>query len=229
MSEADVEETQFDIWDVDESWIDDGYQRIQTCAVELDPNPLDFGPGRLIDKIYQIRKFQNTVELMYVQATQDYGRVQQDRLRLEGLYNIERDNLLTTDLTVRSGRSQSDRQAMVNMKLRPLLETIERCKQNEFKLKTFLTVVDSKRSSLNSTNSQINAQMKLLSQEISLGREWKSEREEGPKKRADQPSVTDLFDTFGDGERVAAINQDVSVEDMLQSLDREIETTFTTQ
>lgn len=222
MSEAETEA--FEIWEVDEEWITDGYDRIRECAVELDPNPLDFGPGRLIDKIHQIRKFQNMVEAMYVQATQDYGRVQQDRLRLEGLYNIERDNLLTTDLTVRSGRSQSDRQAMVNMKLRPLLETIERCKQNEFKLKTFLTVVDSKRSSLNSTNGQIKAQMKLLSQEISLGGEWKSEHhKEAP--RSPGPSVTDLFDTFGDGETVTHR----SVEDMLQTLDLEIESTFTTQ
>lgn len=168
--------------EIDQAWIDSSYEKLKDFYVELDPNPIELGPQRLIEKVERVRAYQNAVETMHLQAMRDLSRVQALRNREEGLYNLKRDHLLTNDIQVRAGRSQADRTAMVNVKLRESIDRIESLKQHEHALRAFLEVVARRQTSLSQTNSQINTHVRLLEKEWSIRGQvsWTSPEPEGP-------------------------------------------------
>ena len=184
--------------DIDQEWIDLSYEKLKGFFVELDANPIELGPQRLIEKVERVRAFQNAVETMHLQAMRDLTRVQALRNREEGIFNIQRDHLLTSDLQVRAGRSQSDRMAMVNVKLRPILEKIEEYRQHEQALKAFLEVVSRRQTSLSQTNSQINTHVRLLEKDWSIrgGQAWR------PSEEAEGPSLMNIDDLLAQEKEV---------------------------
>jgi hypothetical protein len=159
---------------VDDLWLGASYSGLENFVVELDPNPIDFGPGRLIEKIHLVRKYQNAVRNMDLQASRDLSRVRRFKSVLEATYNAQRDHLLSTDINIRVQKSASDRVAMVNAKVPRLIGALEDLKIQEQQLVGFLAVVKTTTSNLRDTDRQIKSQISLVGQEISLGAQWMS-------------------------------------------------------
>lgn len=197
---------------LDQDWLEQSYSSLEAFVLELDANPLDYGPSRLVEKIHRLRYMQNEVEKMITKAAHALSRVEQHILSLEAIYDTEKDYLLATDPHIGSGRSAADRQARVNVKLRKLVGKIRDAQAQKMALTTIHGLLLSKRSSLNATNSQINAQIKLINQEISLGAKWE------PEVRQKKSSSLDLLEeedndpmTFG---RLDEFFSKKTVEDM---------------
>jgi len=174
---------------VDEDWLDRSYKSMEGFTVELDPNPIEFGPGRIVEKIHQLRNFQNRVRDMDLQASRDLSRVRRLKSHLEASYNAHRDHLLSTNLNVRVQKSAGDRVAMVNVHLPNLVQALEGLKIQEQQLVGFLAAVKTTTSNLRDTDRQINAQIRLVGQEISLGAQWMSGGMIDPKTRGVQDKI----------------------------------------
>src|SRR5689334_3658687 len=110
---------------VDDERIQETYEELKGMQVELDPNPIEFGPRRFNNRIAQVRSMLNRVEQLSLQASEDLHYFKRIINAKKGLYDLEKRELMVKDPTCRVGRSQGEREALADVRLRSMIEDIQ--------------------------------------------------------------------------------------------------------
>lgn len=194
---------------VDSDRIDNIYKSLQTLNVELDLDPLEFGPKRLNSKIGESRAMLSRCEQISLQVSHDlhwYRRRYRTALADHALRVQE---LLANDPDVRAGRSVTDREAVANMKLRSNQEAINRLHYAVEDLEAVMTVIRTKRADLKDTQGRLKDQLKVCQEELTLGSRWgsKGKNLNRPKASSAPPSIDDGVDESLDSLLDGAIHE----------------------
>lgn len=157
---------------VDLDYINGVYQKLSMMDVELDPDPIEFGPSKLNNKTAEARKFLSQTEKIFMQVSQNLHKFKRDLLISETQYDLEETKLMANDPHVRSGRSQQEREALASTQLVHIQSKINSCKLAVHDLEDVLKVIKAKRSDLKDLQGRIRDQLKLCQEQIALGQRW---------------------------------------------------------
>lgn len=182
---------------VDDERITETYEELKGMQVELDPNPIDFGPRRFNNRIAQVRSMLNRVEQLSLQASEDLHYFKRIINAKKGLYELEKRELMVKDPTCRVGRSQGEREALADVRLRSMIEEIQALEASAHDLETVMISIRSKRTDLKDVQGRMRDQMKLIEHDISMGARW-GNREPMVVGAAVSASTNDLDDMLAD-------------------------------
>lgn len=148
------------------------YDALRVMDVQLDPDPIQYGPKRLNGKVAESRAQLSKCESIFLDLSQELSRVKRESRLAEADFNLQMKHLLANDPEVRAGRNLKDREAIATMKLEAehrkindltlFIEEVEAC----------LTVIKAKRSDLKDIQGRLRDQIKLIQEEINLGTKW---------------------------------------------------------
>lgn len=207
---------------VELSYMERVYSSLGAMDVALDPNPIEFGPGRLNNKVAEVRSLLSQTEKLFMEVSHNLHKYKRDLLVAETEYALEQTRLMADDPHVRSGRSQGEREALASTKLVPIQTRINDNKLAVHDLEDLLKIIKAKRTDLKDIQGRLKDQLKLCQEQLALGLRWGSktsafvlgeEEPEGevliaaaPELRAETPP------------RVLAVEptDDFSIEDRLQ-------------
>ena len=157
---------------VDLEYINKVYTELSKMDVELDPDPIEFGPSKLNNKTAEARKYLSQTEKIFMQVSQNLHKYKRDLLISETQYNLEETKLMANDPHVRSGRSQQEREALASTQLVHIQSKINSCKLAVHDLEDVLKVIKAKRTDLKDLQGRIRDQLKLCQEQIALGQRW---------------------------------------------------------
>lgn len=157
---------------VDLEYINEVYQKLTKMDVELDPDPIEFGPSKLNNKTAEARKYLSQTEKIFMQVSQNLHKYKRDLLISDTQYDLEQTKLMANDPHVRSGRSQQEREALASTQLVHIQSKINSCKLAVHDLEDVLKVIKAKRTDLKDLQGRIRDQLKLCQEQIALGQRW---------------------------------------------------------
>jgi len=157
---------------VDISYIEKVYETLTKMDVELDPDPIEFGPSRLNNKTALVRKHLSDTEKLFMEVSQNLHKYKRDLLVAETQFSLEQTRLMADDPYVRSGRSQQEREALAATKLVEIQTRINDCRLAVHDLDDVLKVIKAKRTDLKDIQGRLKDQLKLCQEQISLGQRW---------------------------------------------------------
>lgn len=179
------------------------YSILLRMEVELDTDPLQFGPKRLNGKVAKSRGMLTECESLYLKVSLWLQKYRSAHRTLELELDIQMKHLFANDPEVRAGRNVADRQALATMKLQDEvreLSTVTRAQEN---LEYLITAIKSKKSDLKDVQGRIRDQIKLCQEELGLGQRWGSKPPPGTKApdlggtpNVDRTTLRDLHDMF---------------------------------
>lgn len=187
------------------------FNELGDLRVELDDDPLVFGPKRLNAKTAQVRRMLDRCETLFLDVSRKLQTVRRAMRVAETDFNLAKKDLFANDPETRSGRSVSDREAIAAGKLETEIRAIHELNLASEDLDAVLVVIKAKRADLKDTEGRLRDQMRLCSEEIGLGGRWGSK----------VPNAPDLS---GRPALKMASGADVDdVADLIQGLDGEIQ------
>jgi hypothetical protein len=223
-SEASVTEAS-DLPLVDESRIKSVFADLEKMEVDLDDDPLEFGPKRLIEKVAHVRRMLNQCERIFLQVSHDLHCYKRTSRAAQLDFDLQMQDLLANDPEVRAGRNVRDRDAIGTMKLRSQREKIMSLDVGIQDLEMIMTVVKAKRADLRDLQGRIRDQIKLCQEEIGLGSRWGSRPVPGMKPvdldaapRTDPDALADIQNLIAStgGEAVGEVHlADADVDEAL--------------
>jgi len=167
--------------DIDEQRIQDVFTRLEGMEVELDPDPLAYGPKRLNGKVALARKMLTQCERIFLQVSHDLQLYKRAHRGAQLDFDLQMQDLLANDIDVRAGRNVRDRDAIATMKLHQERRSLMDLEVSIQDLDMVMSVVKAKRADLRDIQSRIRDQIKLCQEEIGLGGKWGSKPPEGTK------------------------------------------------
>jgi len=181
--------------------IDRIYAELAKLQIELDPDPLIYGPKRLNGKIAQARKMLGRCEEVFLQVSHDLHRFSRAQRLADTELKLRKDDLFANDPYVRAGKNVADREAAATVKLKPLVERTFELGAGVEELKGALTVVKAKRADLRDAAGRLRDQIRLCQEEIALGSKWGSRVPNAPDIRPSPvPNVSAIDDLVGGAE-----------------------------
>lgn len=159
---------------ITQDYIDGIYTRLSEMDVVLDADPLQFGPSRLNQKTSEVRGHLSNTEKIYMEVSHNLQQYKRGLLISQTEYKLEVTNLMTNDPHVRSGRSQTEREAIASTRLVPLQVKINDLTLAVHDLEDVLTVIKAKRADLKDIQGRIKDQLKLCQEQLGLGQRWGS-------------------------------------------------------
>lgn len=156
------------------------YDELRELHVELDADPLVYGPKRLNNKVAETRKMLDLCERIFLDVSQRLHAVRRRLLAANTDLDLAKKDLFASDPETRAGRSVSDREAIASGKLKNEVQEANRLEQVQMSLESVLTVVKAKRTDLKDTQGRLRDQLKLCQEEIGLGNRWGSRTPDAP-------------------------------------------------
>jgi len=182
------------------------FRGLSSMEMELDADPLQFGPKRLNGKVAEARGMLTECEGVYLQVSLWLQKYRKAHRTLETEMDLAKKHLYANDPEVRSGRNVADRDALATMKLRDQARTLSEVGQSQADLEAMLTVIKAKRADLKDVQGRIRDQMKLCHEEIGLGGRWGSKPAPGTQApdldaapNVDKQTLRDLHEMFTGG------------------------------
>jgi len=179
------------------------FRRLSTMEVELDADPLKYGPKRLNGKVAEARGMLTECESIFLDVSLWLQKYRAAHRTLETEMDLAKKHLYANDPEVRAGRNVADRDALATMKLRDQARALSAVAQSQSDLEAMLTVVKAKRADLKDVQGRLRDQMKLCHEEISLGGRWGSKPAPGTKApdldeapNVDKKTLKDLHEMF---------------------------------
>jgi hypothetical protein len=160
--------------DIDDAYIRRVFDALNTMQVDLDGDPLMFGPKRLNSKVAQCREYLSRCQNIYLQLADDLHKLSRANRQAKLDFDIKSQDLLANDPEVKSQRAIRDREAVVSSKLRVERETNHLIETSITDLESVIMVVKAKREDLKDIQGRIRDQVKLCQEEIALGSKWGS-------------------------------------------------------
>jgi hypothetical protein len=187
------------------------FNELGDLRVELDDDPLVFGPKRLNSKTAQVRRMLDRCETLFLDVSRKLQSVRRAMRVAQTDFDLAKKDLFANDPETRSGRSVSDREAIAAGKLETEIRCIHELNLAAEDLDAVLVVIKAKRADLKDTEGRLRDQIRLCSEEIGLGGRWGSK----------VPNAPDLY---GRPALKLASGADVEdVTDLIQGLDGEIQ------
>ena len=179
------------------------FRRLSSMEVELDADPLQFGPKRLNGKVAGARGMLTECESVFLKVSLWLQKYRAAHRTLETEMDLAKKHLYANDPEVRAGRNVADRDALATMKLRQQARDLSAVAQSQADLEAMLTVVKAKRADLKDVQGRIRDQMKLCHEEIGLGGRWGSKPHPGTTApdldatpNVDKQTLKDLHEMF---------------------------------
>ena len=159
---------------IEQAYIDRIYERLTEMDVQLDADPIEFGPSRLNYKTSEVRGHLSSTEKIFMEVSHNLQKIKRDLLIRQTEYNIEQTQLIANDPHVRSGRSQKEREALAATRLVHIQSKINNLTLSAHDLEDLMTVIKAKRTDLKDLQGRLRDQLKLCQEQISLGQRWGS-------------------------------------------------------
>jgi hypothetical protein len=153
-------------------YIDGLFTEMEAMNVDLDDDPLEYGPRRLSAKVAEARLYLSRCERMSLQVGRLLQQYKRAHRALQMDFDLQLQHMLANDPEVRAGRNVADRNAIATVKLSDLKEQISACEIVIQDLEVINTSIKSKRSDLKDTQSRFRDQMRLCQEEVGLGGRW---------------------------------------------------------
>jgi len=170
--EEKVDKLDLDKLGITEHWIDSIFSELDVMEVELDEDPLRYGPKRLAQKHAQVQVFLNQVSHIFLDVQKKMRILSRESNRMESTFELLKADLLANDPEVRAGRNIADRDALVRVKLRGLVEHRQKVEMLLDDLKAVDKVVKSSRIDLRAVQSRLKDQQKLCNDALQIGDSW---------------------------------------------------------
>ena len=180
--------------DLDNQYIEDIYAELGVMDVELDADPLVFGPKRLNNKVAVCRKMLSRCERVFNQVSADLHRYRRAHLAEETNLELKVNDLLATDPHVRAGPNVADRQAIASTRLREEEKEVHRLAMAVNDLTSVLIVVKAKRTDLKDIQGRLRDQIRLCQEEIGLGSVWGSQHPQAGDLTTGQTPTRNVLD-----------------------------------
>ncbi|MBD3260176.1 MAG: hypothetical protein GF334_00600, partial [Candidatus Altiarchaeales archaeon] len=101
------------------------YEDLETSSIELDENPIEFGPRRLNEKVAQARNMLSKFQKIFTWVSKHMWEVKSAINRDEIVVQMKTSDLLAHDPDVRARPSVSDRKALVQVLLAEDIANLE--------------------------------------------------------------------------------------------------------
>lgn len=207
---------------IEQAYIDRIYERLTEMDVQLDVDPIEFGPSRLNYKTSEVRGHLSSTEKVFMEVSHNLQKIKRDLLIKQTEYNIEQTQLIANDPHVRSGRSQKEREALAATRLVHIQTKINDLTLSAHDLEDLMTVIKAKRTDLKDLQGRLRDQLKLCQEQISLGQRWGSKT--FTSKTFDDPNVIStevntatLVDQFMTQRQTAEAKVDQQAEQLTES------------
>lgn len=183
---------------IDEAYTRRIYDSLTAMEVELDSDPLQYGPKRLNGKVAATRRHLSRCQQIYMQMADDLQRLNRAHRALKLDYDLQMQDMLSNDPDVRSNKNIRDREAVANTKLRVEREQMSQIEMAQSDIESVLSIVKAKREDLKDIQGRIRDQVKLCQEEIGLGAGWGSRP---------PPNVTDVISPSRPRVNIGALEQ----------------------
>lgn len=150
------------------------FSELVVLRVELDSDPLTFGPKRLNAKTAEVRRMCDRCERLFLDISARLHRAKRAMRLAETDLDLAKKNLFANDPEVKAGRSVADREAVASGKLAQEVQHTRNLMITVGDLESVLVVVKAKRADLKDTEGRLRDQMKLCQEELVLGHRWGS-------------------------------------------------------
>lgn len=158
----------------DTAHIDRIYEEISGMAVDLDDDPIRYGPKRVTGKVASAKKLVSRCTDIEIALSRDLNTLNRKMRSAQADLELATQELLFKDPEVRAGRSVKDREAIATMKLRDETKLVQDVEQAVEEVKSAILVVKTQKADLKDTQSRLRDQIRLIHEEISLGSMWGS-------------------------------------------------------
>lgn len=179
------------------------YAVLLEMEVELDADPLQFGPKRLNRKVAEARGMLTECEGLYLKVSLWLQKYRSAHRTLELEIDIQKKHLFANDPEVRAGRNVADREALATMRLQDQVREISSVAKAQENLEYLITAIKSKKADLKDVQGRLRDQIKLCQEEIGLGQRWGSKPAPGIKApnldeapNVDRQTLKDLHEMF---------------------------------
>lgn len=185
---------------IDSDRIEGFYDSLSKMHVELDGDPLEFGPKRLNSKTAECRTMLSRCEKIFLEISQDLHWYKRRHRMETAIHELKIMELRTNDPDVRSQHHVADREAVANTKLRSSKELINKLHSCMEDLEAVLVVVRTKRADLKDIQGRLKDQLKICQEEISLGGRWGSKSKafvarDNPPPQTASDEVDEMMDS----------------------------------
>lgn len=210
---------------VTQETIDTIFDELSKMEVELDENPIIYGPKRLNGKIAEARKFQTKCEGLFLKVSKWLQKYKAGVRAAQLSLDLSKKHLFTNDPEVRAGRNLADRDAIASMKLKDEVEAVSVASSTMEDLESILVVIKSRKGDLRDVQSRIKDQIRLCQEEISLGSRWGNKKfgevEKEEKPDPNKTTLKQLRENFQEEKEEPLINGtfEAGMEDFLDAVD----------
>lgn len=157
---------------ITQEYIDRIYGQLTKMDVQLDADPIEFGPSRLNQKVSEVRGHLSSTEKVFMEVSHNLQKIKRSLLVKQTEYNLEQTQLIANDPHVRSGRSQKEREALASTRLVHIQTKINDLTLSTHDLEDLITVIKAKRTDLKDLQGRLRDQLKLCQEQIALGQRW---------------------------------------------------------
>lgn len=173
------------------------YDDLSQMHLELDPDPLQFGPKRLNEKVASCRGHLTRCEKMFLQISQDLHWFKREHRRHQTEFDIRMQDLLANDPEVMAGRNVKDREAIASTKLFDLRDRLNDLQVSIEDLEHLMVVIKAKRTDLKDLQGRIRDQLKICQEELGLGARWGYKRaSESAESTTEEPRLVQTGGTI---------------------------------
>jgi len=183
---------------LDPTYLPTTFEALGKLEVQLDADPLVYGPKRLNQKTALVRKMLTECERMFLDISQKHAYYKRAHRAASLILDMSLKHLLANDPETRAGRAVSEREATAYGKLKVETKEVSDAQDSLEELEAVMAVVKAKRSDLRDIQGRLRDQVRLCQEEISLGSRWGSKSPRGVELQPGQG--------FADGNDVAAID-----------------------
>lgn len=179
---------------IDPGWVDGVYTLLGGLELELDPDPLVYGPKRLNAKVAEARNMLRKCESVFLQVSHDLHRFSRTLRVGTAKLKLAKDYLFANDPETRAGRNVADREAIATMKLQDKVKEVHRLEIGTEDLKSLMVVIKAKRADLRDAQGRLRDQIRLCQEEIGLGGRWGSQRPNAPDIDPESSPIVEMDD-----------------------------------
>ena len=172
-------------------YIEEVFTSLEAMTVELDDDPLEYGPRRLAHKVAATRSHLSRCEQLSLQISRLLQQYKRGHRAAQLEFDLKLQHMLANDPEVRAGRNVADRNAIATVKLNEQREAMSHMEVVIQDLEVVMTSIKSKRADLRDVQGRLRDQMRLCQEEVGLGGKW------GSRAVGSGPSLsnTPLIDT----------------------------------
>lgn len=183
---------------LDPTYLPTTFAALGRLEVQLDSDPLVYGPKRLNLKTALVRKMLTECERLFLDISQKHAYYKRAHRAASLILDMSLKHLLANDPETRAGRAVSEREATAYGKLKVESKEVSDAQDSLEELEAIMAVVKAKRSDLRDIQGRLRDQVRLCQEEIGLGSRWGSKSPRGVELQPGQG--------FADGSDVAAID-----------------------